>query len=297
MTAAPVDDKTWPQISLRMLSMRTLMAAIEEFGSIGELHSSKNQLDRITTAVQDRKVCIIRGVLEPDFIRALTAYLSQIGRNSLPSRHPTLPGCPNHHRVYQWDELSYVKGCFHQFSFFPWNEDIFDLFKKFAPIYRLRNILSGVAPDRYVGTAPDDGCIARISFQFYPSAMGAMNKHMDPVDVHQKAVPILIMSKRGEDFERGGLFYEAGDGARIFADEVANPGDVVVTLAQLPHGVEKIDPHIAPDWLSFRGRWSAVVAVNKMVTNTKIADAVDMEAPRPPHSSTAYDKAEAYGNR
>lgn len=256
------------------------MVAVEEFGSIKEVQTNEAQLERISTAIKDRKVCIIRGALDRDYIRNIIAYLSQVGRSSIPSRHPTLPGCPNHHRVYQWDELSYVKGCFHQFSFFPWNEDIFELFKNFAPIYRLRNYLSGVSPDRFLGKSPDDDCIARISFQFYPSALGAMNKHMDPVDVHQKAIPILIMSKRGKDFEHGGLFFESTSGERVFADEVADPGDVVFTLAQLPHGVEKIDPHLVPDWLSFRGRWSGVVAVNKMVTNRKIADAVDMESRR-----------------
>jgi hypothetical protein len=256
------------------------MSAVEEFGSIDEVHRDKRQLDRVMAAVHDKKICVIRRALSSDYTRSLVDYLSQIGRNSLPSRHPTLPSCPNHHRVYQWDELSYVKGCFHQFSFFPWNEDIFELFKNFAPIYRLRNILSGVAPDRYMGRTPDDDCIARISFQFYPSGMGAMNKHMDPVDVHQKAVPIFIMSKRGKDFMEGGLFYEAGDGSKIFADEIGDPGDVVLSLAQLPHGVEKIDPSTKPDWLSFRGRWSGVVAVNKMVTNTKIADAVDLVSPK-----------------
>lgn len=253
---------------------------IEEFGSIHEIHRNKAELDRVGAAVEDRKVCVIRNVLGRDYVQTLIAYLCQVGRNSLPSRFPTLPGCPNHHRVYQWDELSYVKGCFHQFSFFPWNEDIFELFKAFRPIYRLRNILSGLPPDYFLGRTPDNDCIGRISFQFYPSALGAMNKHMDPVDLHQKAVPVLIMSKRGRDFERGGLFFEPADGVRIFAEEVADPGDLVLTLAQLPHGVEKIDPHLSPDWLSFRGRWSAVVAVNKMIDNTKIADAVDMESPR-----------------
>src|ERR1700694_2772808 len=106
-------------------------------------------------AANEQTICVTRGALEPSFVKEVIDYLSQVGRNSLPSRHPTLPGCPNHHRVYQWDELSYVKGCFHQFSFFPWNEDIFHLFKTFARVYRLRNILSGVAPDRYVGKAPD----------------------------------------------------------------------------------------------------------------------------------------------
>lgn len=253
---------------------------IEEFSSIHEIHRNKAELDRVGAAVEDRKVCIIRNVMRRDYVQTLISYLCQVGRNSLPSRIPTVPGCPNHHRVYQWDNLSYVKGCFHQFSFFPWNEDIFELFKVFRPVYHLRNILSGLPRDQFLGQRPENDCIGRISFQFYPSALGAMNKHVDPVDVHQKAVPILIMSKRGQDFQQGGLFYEPTDGERVFADEIADPGDVVLTLAQLPHGVENIDPHIPADWLSFRGRWSAVVAVNKMANSTKIANAVDMESPR-----------------
>ncbi len=256
--------------------------SIEEFGSIDEIHRSRSELERVQAAVGGRKICLIRNVLKRDYVAALIAYLSQVGRNSLPSRFPTQPGCPNHHRVYQWHELSYVKGCFHQFSFFPWNEDIFELFKAFRPIYRLRNIVSGLPPDYFLGQKPQNDCIARISFQFYPRALGALNKHMDPVDIHQKAVPLLIMSKRGpgQDYEQGGLFFEPIEGERIYGDDIAEPGDVVLTLAQMPHGVEKIDPDVPPDWLSFRGRWSAVVAVNKMANSTKIADAIDMESKR-----------------
>jgi hypothetical protein len=169
-----------------------------------------------------------------------------------------------------------VKGCYHQFSFFPWNEDVFELFKIFGPTYRLRNLLNGLAPERYLGRSPDDDCIARISFQFYPSGKGAMNQHTDPVDIHQKIVPILIMTKRGRDYQEGGLFYEAPDGSRVWADEVGEPGDVVWSQAQMPHGVDMIDPGVSSDWLSFRGRWSAIVAVNKMATNTKIGNALDL---------------------
>lgn len=225
-------------------------------------------------------VFLTRRALAPDFVRELIGYLSEVGRHSLPSRNPTLPGCVNHHRVFQWDKLSYVKGCYHQFSFFPWNEDVFELFRVFRPIYLLRNLLNGLAPERYLGPAPEDDCIARIAFQFYARGKGAMNKHRDPVDVHQKIQPILTMTKRGRDFEEGGLYYEGEDGARVYADEVAEPGDVVWACPQIAHGVEMIDPDTKPDWLSFRGRWSALVAVNKMVTNAKIADAVDLETPR-----------------
>jgi hypothetical protein len=255
------------------------MLAVTEFGSVTDMLNDSAGRERMVAAAQAETVCITPGALAPDFVRNVIEYLSQVGRHSLPSRHPTMPGCPNHHRVYQWDELSYVKGCYHQFSFFPWNEDVFELFNALGAVYALRNVLNGLTPERFQGPKPDSDCIARISFQFYPQGKGAMNKHKDPVDVHQKFIPILIMSKRGKDYKEGGLYYEAPDGERVWADEVAKPGDVIWTLAQVPHGVELIDPDVRPDWLSFRGRWSAIAAVNKLATNTKIADAVDLAGP------------------
>jgi hypothetical protein len=230
------------------------------------------------SAAQEQTVCVTRQAVSRDLVCQIIGYLTKVGRSSFPNRHPTLPGCPNHHRVYQWDELSYVKGCYHQFSFFPWNEDVFGLFQALGPSYRLRNLVNGLAPERYLGRVPDDDCIARISFQFYPRGKGAMNIHKDPVDIHQKIVPILIMTRKGVDYDEGGLFYEASDGTRIWADELAEPGDVVWAQAQIVHGVAPIDPGTTEDWLSFRGRWSAIIAVNKMVTNTKIPDAVDLAA-------------------
>jgi hypothetical protein len=256
------------------------MPKVVEFGSVESLLGDASARASMLAAVSEENVCLTRRTIEPELIQEIKSYLTAVGRHSLPNRHPILPECPNHHRVFHWDELSYVKGCFHQFSFFPWNRDIFELFKVFGPLYRLRNLLNGLEPERYLGQEPEDECIARISFQFYPCGKGAMNKHQDPVDVHQKVVPILIMTSRGHDYDKGGLFYEAANGSRIFADEVAEPGDVVWTYAQMTHGVEMIDPGAKLDWLSFRGRWSALVAVNKMATSSKIGNAVDLQAPR-----------------
>ena len=256
------------------------MLKVVETESIADLLQDGSARERIMAKAPHEFIFLTRQALEPDLVRNLISYLSEVGRNSLPNRIPTLPGCLNHHRVFQWDELSYVKGSYHQFSFFPWNKDIFEVFELFRPIYRVRNLLNGLAPERYLGPTPEDDCIGRIAFQFYPRGKGAMNKHQDPVDIHQKIQPILIMTKRGHDFEEGGLYYEAADGTRVYVDEIAEPGDVVWACPQIPHGVEQIDPGAKPDWLSFRGRWSALVAVNKMLTNTNIADAVDLESAR-----------------
>jgi hypothetical protein len=257
------------------------MLKVEDTGSVHRLIEDEAARERMSAAAHGGSLCITPRALPPDFLRTVTEYLSQVGRHSLPSRYPTLPGCPNHHRIYRWDDLSYVKGCFHQFSFFPWNEDVFGLFHRLRPAFRLRNLLNGVRPaERFLGQRPEDDCIARIAFHFYPGGCGAMNKHIDPVGMHQKLVPVLIMSKRGRDYEEGGLYYESAEGWRVWADEVAEPGDIIWAYAEMAHGVELIDPGANSDWLSFRGRWSAIIAVNKMVTNRKIGDAVDLESPR-----------------
>ncbi|HVJ41293.1 MAG TPA: hypothetical protein VM639_07345 [Dongiaceae bacterium] len=208
----------------------------------------------------------------------MIAYLAGIGRGSLPNWQPILPKCPNFHRVNQWDERSYVKACFHQFSFFPWNQDLFNFFSRFRDIFVLRNLLSGASEDAYLGSEPYDECIARLSFQFYPKGIGAMNMHRDPEGPHQAVVPILVMSERGRDFKEGGVFVQTEQGERIFIEEYAKPGDVVLFDPQMLHGVATIDPIAAPDWPSFEGRWMSIFAVNKLATNTRVAEAVDVQA-------------------
>jgi hypothetical protein len=250
-----------------------------EIGTIADLLGSEHLRQRLLESVRDHDVCVIRRFVDPSYVASIVSYLSQVGRSSLPNRHATQSGCPNHHRAYTWDERSYVKGCYHQFSFFPWNEDIFTFFNVFRPIYQLRNLLSGKAADEFLSTKPQDGCIARLSFQFYPSALGAMNKHADPIDIHQQVVPVMVMSERGRDFRDGGLFFEAPGGERLYVEGPAQPGDIVLSHAQHPHGVEKIDPDAKPDWLSFEGRWSTVFAVNKLADSAHIADPIDFDRP------------------
>ena len=53
-------------------------------------------------------------------------------------------------------------------------------------------------------------------------------------------------------------------------------GDVIYFNAQCNHGVETIDPDIEPDWLSQKGRWIALFAVNKLADNEEIQDSKDL---------------------
>ncbi len=204
-------------------------------------------------------------------------YLASVGRNSLPTYNKIEPGSPNFHRMVDCDLRSDVVGKFHQFVFYPWNQDFFDVFSLFQRVYHLKNLLSGLPPDKYLGPTPVEGCTARVAFQFYPSGGGMLHRHCDPVGYHQLVVPTIVMSKRGEDFTEGGLFVEREGGERVDIDEIAEIGDAVYFHAETVHGVAPVDPGAPLDWLSFHGRWMGLIAVNRVHSNEAVARSIDLD--------------------
>jgi hypothetical protein len=254
------------------------MTEIIETAPLAELLESpalrKDMLDRL--AGED--ICIVRNVVTPLDVQQMVGYLIGVGRGSLPNWEPIVARCPNHHRVNQWDERSYVKACFHQFSFFPWNHDVFNFFQRFRHVFALRNLLAGAEPGAYLGQEPQGGCTARLSFQFYPRGGGAMNAHIDPSGPHQAVVPTLTLSALGTDFREGGAFMRNSKGDVIWIERYAKPGDVVLFSPRLVHGVAPIDPDATTNWPAFEGRWMAIFAVNKLADNTRVSNAIDIAA-------------------
>ena len=243
----------------------------------GALLRDAKAIEAVRDKIKKGDVFIARHIFPQSLVEKIREYLMGIGKNSLPNYHPIEIGCPNFHRVNYWDERSYVKGCFHQFSFFPWNQDVFNLFELSKSVYHMKNLLSHNPKDRFLGSVPEDGCASRLSFQFYPKGLGGMNKHQDPVDHHQLTAPSLVMSKKSRDFLNGGLYVETKSGKKVYLDDAADIGDVLYFNAQTPHGVERIDEGSASDWTSFQGRWTLLFATNKLGADTSIADSVDLE--------------------
>lgn len=236
-----------------------------------------NEIKKVRENIEHGDICIARNVFPKPLIRQMIEYLIRIGSGSFPNYRKIDRGCPNFHRINLWDPRAYVQGCFHQFVFFPWNQDVFNLFEITAEVYHMKNLLSGNRRDKFLGIEPEDGCTSRLAFQFYPRGVGRLNKHSDPVDHHQLSVPTLTMSKKGVDFKEGGAYAERETGEKIYLDDLSEPGDVVYFNAIIPHGVERIDPNSKVDWLSFEGRWMLLFATNKLSGNSAIRDAADLE--------------------
>jgi hypothetical protein len=60
-------------------------------------------------------------------------------------------------------------------------------------------------------------------------------------------------------------------------DDKITLGDVVFFDARLIHGVEIVDPHVEARWLDFVGRWTCLIATNKVAGNNRISNAIDAE--------------------
>lgn len=254
---------------------------VRELAGHSELLRDPARVAQVRANIQQGDVYIARNVYPRELLHDIREYLVGIGRHSLPNYGRIEAGAPNFHRMNRNDARAFVKGSFHQFVFFPWNQDVFDLFGQFAEVYHMKNVLSGLPADSFLGQTPQDGCTARLAFQMYPRGSGFLNRHADPVDYHQLSVPILQMSEKGKDFATGGLFVQMADGTDLVLDDVMNPGDVVYFNALCPHGVHPIDPDAPARWLDYAGRWMLLFATNKVAGNTAIADAVELAAASP----------------
>jgi hypothetical protein len=235
------------------------------------------RLEDVRANIGAGDIYIARRQFDPDLLQEMRQYLESVGRGSLPNYMPIEEGAPNFHRMNRNDSRAYVPGCFHQFVFFPWNQDPFDLFRVCAPIYHMKNVLSGLPGEKFLGAKPQDGCTARLAFQVYPRGGGFLQRHADPVDHHQLTVPIMQMTRKGADFQSGGLFVQMSDGRDLVIDDIAEPGDVVYFNAACPHGVAAIDPDVPMHWTTFAGRWMLLFAINRLAGNTAIGNAVTID--------------------
>ena len=259
-----------------------LIKNISYIKDVKKLFKNTSEISKYQTEIKNGGIIIIKKLFDKKKINKLKKYLIKIGKNSLPEYHPVKIGAPNHHRLVDSDPRSIVQCAFHQFSFYRWNQDLMDVFSIFEKGFWIKNILSNRNKDDFLKIKSNlkDDCVARVSIQFYPSGIGYLNEHSDPVGEHQISAPLAIMSDKGpkKDFLTGGSYFYGKDNKKIFIEDIANVGDLVIYDSSLPHGVELVDKKIKDNnWIDFKGRWTAVLATNKVEDNKNIRDSIDLQ--------------------
>jgi len=151
-----------------------------------------------------------------------------------------------------------------------WDRDIYGCHGIFKIMIDLRNRLYGLAPG-FAAEKPEQGLWTAARIHHYPRGGGFMAPHSDDIlsDVSAKAglsgyyQVILLMSKKGLDYEEGGGYLEI-EGQRIFFEETYEPGDLVIYDGRTVHGVEEVDPQEPLDLRSLAGRLAAFVSLYRL---------------------------------
>jgi hypothetical protein len=150
------------------------------------------------------------------------------------------------------------------------DEDIFGMHDTFRNLVRFRNLLYGLQADFTLsGIEQDMWSATRI--QHYPRGGGFMAPHSDvgTATVSRDAglagyvQVILIMSRKGVDFQTGGAYIDVIGGERLFFESYCNLGDVVIYDGRVNHGVEDIDALEPLDMSSLDGRLVAMATLFK----------------------------------
>jgi len=149
------------------------------------------------------------------------------------------------------------------------DEDIFGMHETFRKLVRFRNLLYGLEPE-FTLAGIEKGMWSATRIQHYPRGGGFMAPHTDvgTATVSREAglggyvQVILIMSKKGVDFQTGGAYIDVA-GERFFFESDCELGDVVVYDGRVNHGVEEIDYLEPLDMTSLNGRLVAMATLFK----------------------------------
>jgi hypothetical protein len=182
------------------------------------------------------------------------------------SFHKMLDGTPNFHRaidkkITQKYSLYAIK---HSFYFYNWNIKS-ELEKKFKngvyKHWRYVKSLAGNGKKQYEKNIPSDQQIDRLQIIRYPAGGGELREHVDPRK-NQRIVSGIIMSKIGEDFDKGGFYFKSSKTKKVNIENQLDIGDGVMFYGSISHGVEKVDPQEKLSWKSNKGRWFIGMFVN-----------------------------------
>ena len=79
-----------------------------------------------------------------------------------------------------------------------------------------------------------------------------LRDHVDPRK-NQRIVSGLIMSKKGQDFDRGGFYFRDRNNKKLNIEDKLEIGDSVIFYGSIIHGVEAVDKIKKLDWNSYNG--------------------------------------------
>jgi len=201
---------------------------------------------------------IITGVVDPVSINEMKKNVIEWGKNREPEYQPMKENARDFHQYIKDDgaSLEYnINPVRHSYFFFRWNQDPVGAFKHGNHIWGLIKLLGGFEYDEFIFNTPKDGIVDRAQIAHYPPGLGKIPLHTDPYH-NQKAILGVYLSKYGEDFEDGGIYFLDNKDKKVLLEPEIEIGDAVIAYPTVLHGVSTIDKHKKLNWFENpKGRW------------------------------------------
>jgi len=178
------------------------------------------------------------------------------GEQTETSWHPLIDGCPDYHRLHDNYFKAHVKQKFHGFyyhGYFAKNEYLFNYFKE---IFDFKCHLGKFTLGSFANYIPSSGVVARVNLHHYARGGGYQAEHIDPAGPFAIVQTLIIASKKGADYNFGGVFARTELGTeKIYLDNFVDIGDLLILSPAIPHGVDPIDPENIYCSENNDGRW------------------------------------------
>jgi hypothetical protein len=211
----------------------------------------------VLRALDESGYCIVKGYIPAKTIKKRLKQLRKnfSGKQDIRISGPCYHMMPNFQRLdlgdYEQDNARFCR----MITQLSWNSGA--IFKKECEsLIKFRNKIVGKKPDKnfiYQHNNQDHCDLAKILN--YPAGGGFMNEHLDSYKNFNKVLNVLLsLTKRGIDFERGGVYYIDKQEKFIDAEAILEPGDLYMHTPATKHGVKAIDPHKNIDLENLTGR-------------------------------------------
>ncbi|CCQ73067.1 hypothetical protein [Magnetospira sp. QH-2] len=176
---------------------------------------------------------------------------------------------PNYQRLDVGDYGTEVFRLVRVYFYFFWNEDPLGLREDWLNLARLRNVLTGMAPDFGLHAEGDTaGPFYGLQINHYPKGGGFLAGHQDNLhagiaaampELTRNFIVAFVMSRVGEDFTDGGGWLRVGE-EKVAWENHVELGDIVIYDQDLLHGVDAVDCRETLDLSRFDGRLFGLVA-------------------------------------
>lgn len=227
---------------------------INEYYKADFLNFIKKEKNIFLEKLNKPEAIIIKSFYSSEKILEIRNNCYASGLTTEPSWHPLKEQCPDYHRLHDNYPGAYVKQKFHAFYHHGYIDGNNKLFSFFSEIFEIKNFLA--TRNYNLKNSPLKRVVARVNVHHYPVGGGYQMEHIDPAQDFAKVQTLICASKKGEDFEKGGVFarMEKG-GTKYYLDDFLDPGDLLIISPDIHHGVDPIDPSLDYSPYSNNGRW------------------------------------------